>query len=106
MELYLDKVPDNQVWVVMLEEERWGREFTWFLTAELSSAVYQDESRFLAESRHQDPVTVSRWHVELPRRGMERDQVDGYVGQVLSEENHPAKRRLDISRAPQTERKP
>lgn len=94
LELYLGQVPDDKVWVVHVDDP-WGSEQVWFLTAEASSQTYRDEERVLHFDDPKYPVTLTRWEVHLPRRGMDREDVDVFVTEALRD-GLDSCRRLDI----------
>jgi len=82
MELYLGQVPDDVVWAVHVADE-WGSKHVWFLTADASSQTYRDEERYLDFGDSDSPVTLTRWEIKLPKRGMEADDVDVFVEEAL-----------------------
>jgi hypothetical protein len=85
MELHNNQVPGDTVWALLVrgkgsyDEHEFVR---WFITAEESSAEYRDS---VAMQKHKSHAggTVQRWKVTLPRRRMEREEVDDYVDAAL-----------------------
>lgn len=95
MELYLGQVPDDVVWVVNVTDE-FGSKHVWFLTAEAASQTFRDEERYLDFRNARAPITLTRWEIHLPKRGMQAEDVDIFIENVLNAEEHEARRRLDV----------
>jgi hypothetical protein len=101
MELHNDEVPADEVWAVTIEDPA-GTNIEWFLTGKAASEDYRHViewwERFSADVVWD--TTVARWYVELPRRGMPRDEVDAWVNFVLTspEGGGIYRRRLDVKR--------
>ena len=102
MELYRDEVPDSEVWAVTIEDAG-GVRTDWFLTGKTASEEYRNTvswwERHIDSTVYQD-VTVARWYIELPRRGMPRDEVDAWVEFVTTSQEGGGiyRRRLDVKR--------
>lgn len=107
MELHNDEVPADEVWAVTIEDPA-GTNVEWFLTGSAASEDYRHVvgwwERFGADVVWD--TTVARWYVELPRRGMPRDEVDAWVNFVLTstEGGGIYRRRLDVKRFVATEK--
>lgn len=102
MELHNNEVPSDEVWAVTIEDSD-GIHADWFLTGAGATEDYRGTAewweRHIYDTVQQD-VTVARWYVELPRRGMPRDEVDAWVQFVLTSQEGGGiyRRRLDVKR--------
>lgn len=102
MELHNDEVPADEVWAVTIESSL-GIEAEWHITAASATEEYRGViewwERNIYATVEQD-VTVARWYIELPRRGMPRDEVDSWVQFVLTSQEGGGlyRRRLDVKR--------
>lgn len=102
MELHNNEVPADEVWAVTVEDDS-GISSEWFLTGKTATEEYRDTTEWW--ERHiyatvQQDVTVARWYIELPRRGMPRDEVDAWVEFVTTSQEGGGiyRRRLDVKR--------
>lgn|GEM_PF-3846826 len=87
MELYNDEVPASEVWAVMTENPDIGQVIEWFITPQESSEAYRFITAWydLNKDDLEVDTKVTRWYVELPRRRMERLDVDLHVEGTLTE---------------------
>lgn len=98
MELYNDQVPGDTVWALLVRAmgSYDEHQFTsWFITPEESSAEYRDIVAY-HKSRGVGS-TVQRWKVTLPRRRMDRLDVNDYVLYKLVGDPDGTAQLLDVS---------
>jgi len=102
MDLHRDEVPSDEVWAVAVEDG-YGLDIEWFLLPATASEVYRERvawyARYMPTVDDNMDVAITRWYVELPRRRMEREDVDAYVRSALyaPPDTYPI-RRLDVKR--------
>lgn len=98
MELHKDEVPASEVWAVVTENPDIGRVIDWYITPAASNDAYRFITGWYDRNKDELEVEtrVTRWYVELPRRRMERADVDLHVEGALAglTDIHPY--RLDI----------
>lgn len=99
MELHNDEVPADEVWAVTIEDPA-GTNVEWFLTSAGATEDYRYVVGWWERYGSTFDTTVARWYVELPRRGMPRDEVDAWVNFVLTSQEGGGlyRRRLDVKR--------
>ena len=102
MELHNDEVPTDEVWAVTIEDSD-GIRADWFITSAASVEDYRDTAEWWEKHIYatvEKDVTVARWYIELPRRGMPRDEVNAWVQFVATSQEGGGiyRRRLDVKR--------